>query len=39
MSATRYRRKPVEVMAEQYVEYGRLVRGMCNSTSCYSAGR
>jgi len=34
----RYRKKPVVIDAEQYVEYGRLVRGMCNSRSCYSDG-
>ena len=33
-----FRKKPVVIEAEQYVEYGRLVRGMCNSTSCYTGG-
>lgn len=26
------------VDAEQYTEYGKLVKGMCNSVSCYSSG-
>jgi len=34
----KYRKKPVVIEAEQYVEYGKLVKGMCNSCSCYSAG-
>jgi hypothetical protein len=34
----KYRKKPVVIEAEQYVAYGRLVRGMCNSISCYTAG-
>lgn len=34
----KYRKKPVVIEAEQYVEYGRLVRGMCHSRSCYSDG-
>lgn len=34
----RYRKIPVEIDAEQYLEYGKLVMGMCNSLSCFSAG-
>ena len=34
----KYRKRPVVIEAEQYVEYGKLVRGMCNSTACFSAG-
>lgn len=30
----KYRKKPVVIEAVQYVEYGKLVRGMCNSVSC-----
>jgi hypothetical protein len=30
-----YRKKPVVIEAEQYTEYGKLVKGMCNSQSCY----
>lgn len=33
-----YRKKPVIIQAEQYTEYGKLVKGMCNSRSCFSAG-
>lgn len=33
-----YRRKPIVIEAVQYVEYGRLVAGMCNSQSCYTSG-
>ena len=32
----KYRKKPVVIEAEQYVEYGKLVKGMCNSQSCYT---
>ncbi len=32
----KYRKKPVVIEAEQYTEYGKLVRGMCNSISCFS---
>ncbi len=32
------RRKPLEIEAVQYVEYGKLVKGMCNSQSCFGAG-
>jgi hypothetical protein len=31
-------KRPVIVEAVQYVEYGKLVRGMCNSQSCYTSG-
>ena len=31
----KYRKKPVVIEAVQYVEYGKLVEGMCNSRSCY----
>ena len=34
----KFRKKPVEIEAEQYTEYGKLVKGMCNSQSCYSSG-
>jgi hypothetical protein len=33
-----FRKKPVMIDAEQYVEYGKLARGMCNSQSCYTSG-
>ena len=35
---TKFRKKPVEIEAEQYVKYGGLVKGMCNSRSCFSSG-
>ncbi len=31
----KYRKKPVVIEAEQYSEYGKLVKGMCNSQSCF----
>ncbi len=34
----KFRKKPVVIEAVQYVEYGKLVNGMCNSRSCYTAG-
>jgi len=34
----KYRKKPVVIEAEQYVEYGKLVSGMCNSVSCFGSG-
>lgn len=34
----KYRKKPVVIEAEHYVEYGKLVKGMCNSISCFTAG-
>jgi len=33
-----FRKKPVIIEAVQYVEYGKLVTGMCNSVSCYTDG-
>ena len=33
-----FRKKSVVIEAEQYVEYGKLVKGMCNSISCFTAG-
>ena len=33
-----HRKRPVVIDAEQYTEYGKPVRGMCNSQSCYSSG-
>ena len=35
---SKYRRKPQEIEAVQYKEYGKLVKGMCNSRSCYTSG-
>ena len=34
----KYRRKPSVIEAEQYTEYGKLVKGMCNSISCFTSG-
>ena len=34
----KFQKKPVVIEAEQYTAYGRWVRGMCNSVSCYTAG-
>ena len=34
----KFRKKPVVIEATQYTSYGKLVNGMCNSLSCYSAG-
>ena len=34
----KYRKKPVVIEAVQYTEYGKLVKGMCNSISCFTAG-
>ena len=34
----KFRRKSQIIEAEQYKEYGKLVKGMCNSRSCYKAG-
>lgn len=31
----KYQKKPVIIKAEKYTEYGKLVRGMCNSQSCF----
>ena len=34
----KFRKKPVVIEAVQYTEYGKLVRGMCNSRSCFTSG-
>ena len=34
----KYRKKPAVIEAIQYIEYGKLVKGMCNSRSCYNSG-
>ena len=34
----KFRKKPNVIEAVQYVKYGHLVNGMCNSQSCYSSG-
>ncbi len=34
----KYRKKPVVIEAEQYIEHGKLVKGMCNSQTCFSLG-
>jgi hypothetical protein len=34
----KYRKKPIVIEAEQYTKYGKLVKGMCNSRSCYFSG-
>lgn len=34
----KFRKKPVTIEAEQYLIYGKLVKGMCNSRSCYADG-
>lgn len=34
----KYRKKPLEIEAEQYTVYGKLVKGMCNSVSCFTSG-
>lgn len=34
----KFRKKSIIIDLEQYVEYGKLVKGMCNSTSCYTSG-
>ena len=34
----KYRKKPVVIEAANYTEYGKLVKGMCNSISCFTAG-
>lgn len=33
-----FRKKPIVIEAVQYTEYGKLVKGMCNSRSCYTLG-
>jgi len=35
---SKYRKKPVIIDAVQYIKYGVLVKGMCNSRSCYTDG-
>jgi hypothetical protein len=35
---TTFRKRPVVINAVQYAEYGKMVKGMCNSVSCYKAG-
>lgn len=32
------KRKNIIIEAEQYVKYGKLVKGMCNSQTCFSSG-
>lgn len=34
----KYRKRPIVIEAEQYTEYGKLVKGMCNSQSCHTSG-
>jgi hypothetical protein len=34
----KFMKEPAVIEAVQYTEYGKLVKGMCNSISCYSAG-
>jgi hypothetical protein len=34
----KYRKNPVIIEAEQYIKYGKLIKGMCKSRSCYSEG-
>lgn len=34
----KYRKKPIVIDAEQYVKYGQLVKGMCNSGRCFTEG-
>jgi len=34
----KYVKKPIEIEAEQYTEYGKLVKGMCNSVTCHPSG-
>ena len=36
LTPRKFRKKPVVIEAEQYTEYGKLVKGMCNSQTCYS---
>lgn len=35
---SKFRKKPVEIDAEQYTKLGKLIRGMCNSRSCFAEG-
>jgi hypothetical protein len=32
----KYRKRPVVIEPEQYTKHGKLVRGMCNSLTCYN---
>jgi len=34
----KYRKKPVVIEAVQYIKYGILVNGMCNSQNCFVSG-
>ena len=34
----KYRKKSIVIEAEQYIEYGKLVEGMCNSRTCFAEG-
>ena len=34
----KFKNRPKTIEAEQYVEYGRLVKGMCNSLTCFTSG-
>ena len=34
----KYRKKPVVIEAVHYTEYGKLVKGMSNSLSCFTGG-
>lgn len=34
----KYAKRSIVIEAEQYTEYGKLVKGMCNSVLCYTAG-
>ena len=34
----KFRKKPIVIEAEQYVSYGVLITGMCNSKDCYNDG-
>jgi hypothetical protein len=34
----KFRKKPAVIEAEQYTKYGILVKGMCNSRSCFTKG-
>ncbi len=35
----KYRKKPIVIDAMQYTEYGKLVKGMCNSVECFTRGK
>ncbi len=34
----KYKRISTIIEAEQYISYGKLVKGMCNSRTCYASG-